>query len=103
MAHIALLRCRTSRKSSRMRPGLSLVEVLVVVTLMSVLLGTMTAIAVRLRQWDRQVRDNSLHSDQVAALAESLRSDANSGAELKLLSKDTLAIEDANQREIRYT
>src|SRR5262249_27730876 len=100
MAYIAPLHRPVSRKILRMRRGLSLVEVLVVVTLMSMLLATMTAIAVRMRQWDRQVRDNSLHSDQVAALAESLRSDASSGAEVKLVSKDTLAIEDADQREI---
>jgi len=103
MSPIALLRRRYAHPRSRVRSGLSLVEVLVVVALMSVLLATMTSIAVRLRQWDRQMRDNSVHSDQLTALAESLRSDATSGAELKLVSKDTLAIEGTDRRETRYT
>ena len=74
-----------------------------VATLMSMLLATLTTVAIRLRQWDRQMRDNGVHGDQVAALADSLRADASGGTELKLLSKDTLVIENTDKHEICYT
>src|SRR5262245_65044424 len=100
MVHIPPSHLGSARKSARR--GLSLVEMLVVVTLMSMLLATLTTIAVRLRQWDRQIRDNSVHGDQIAALADSLRADAGGGTDLKLLSPDTLVIENTEKREIRY-
>src|SRR5262249_35407527 len=98
-----LFQSGATRNRTRSRCGVSLVEMLVVVTLMSMLLATITTVAVRLRQWDRQMRDNSFHGDQVAALADALRTDAGDGTDLKLLSKDTLVIENADKREVRYT
>ena len=81
---------------------MSLVEVLVVATLVSILFTVIVTLAVHLRQWDRQVRGHSLHANQLADLAETLRADLRRATSVSQPDKKTVAIVGPDNREIRY-
>jgi type II secretory pathway pseudopilin PulG len=91
-----------ARKRSAARRATTLVELLVVTTLMTIVLAIVTTLAVRLRQWDRQVREHGQHINQLAALAEAIRADARHASKVVLPEKTTIAIGDSDGREIRY-
>jgi type II secretory pathway pseudopilin PulG len=84
------------------RRATTLVELLVVVTLVTMLLAIVGSLAVHLRQWDRQVRDHSQHGNQLANLAETLRADVRRATSVALPAKNTVAIVGPQNREIRY-
>jgi type II secretory pathway pseudopilin PulG len=90
------------RKNAHGRRATTLVEMLVVVTLLTILLGIVGSLAVHLRQWDRQVRDHSLHGNQLANLAETLRADVRRATGVTLPEKNIVAIVGPEGREIRY-
>jgi len=81
---------------------MSLVEVMVVVALSSILLGVAMSLAVSLQQWDSRFRDHLVCSDQLAQLADSIRSDIRAAANVSLPTKDSLVISAIDQSEIRY-
>ena len=97
-----LVACPGFRKNSRGRRATTLVELLAVTTLVAILLSIVVTLAVRLRQWDRQVRDHSQHANQLADLAESIRTDVRRATSVTLPEKNIIAIEGPDSREARY-
>ena len=81
---------------------MSLVEVMVVVTLSSILLGVVISLAVSLQQWDRRFRDHGVRSDQTARLAEAIRADVRRATDVSLPAKEILSVAAHDQQEIRY-
>ena len=75
---------------------------MVVVALSSILLGVAVSLAISLQQWDGRFRDRLVSSDQLAELAESIRSDIRAAANVSLPTKDSLVISAIDQSEIRY-
>jgi prepilin-type N-terminal cleavage/methylation domain-containing protein len=101
------LDCRTTtyatkRQACRFRRAMTLVEVMVVVSLSSVLLGVVITVAVGLQQWDSRFREHAVHGDQLARLAEAIRSDIRQATDVSLPGKDVLAIAAANGIKISY-
>jgi type II secretory pathway pseudopilin PulG len=90
------------RMNSRNRRATTLVELLVVVGLMSIMFSIVVLLAVRLRQWDHQVRDYSLHGNQMATLAEAIRADVRRAKSVTMPEKKTITVIGADSREIRY-
>jgi type II secretory pathway pseudopilin PulG len=90
------------RKNGHGRRATTLVELLVVVTLVTILLSIVGSLAVHLRQWDRQVRDHSQHGNQLANLAETLRGDVRRATSVTLPEKNTVAIAGPASSEILY-
>jgi type II secretory pathway pseudopilin PulG len=93
---------RGIRKNGQWRRATTLVELLVVVTLVTMLLAIVGSLAVHLRQWDRQVRDHTQHGNQLSNLAEALRTDVRRATSVTLPKKNTVAIAGPENREIRY-
>jgi type II secretory pathway pseudopilin PulG len=103
MQYESLLTNRAAfRKHYHGRRAMSLVEVLVVATLVSILFTVIVTLAVHLRQWDRQVRGHSLHTNQLANLAETVRADVRRATSVSQPDKNTVAIVGADNRDIRY-
>jgi type II secretory pathway pseudopilin PulG len=94
-------RLRVGRLRHR-RAATTLVEVLVGITLVSLLLSIVGTVAVRLRQWDRQMRDRSQYGDQFVKLSESMRADIRRATGVTQPDKKTIAITTSDYREIRY-
>jgi type II secretory pathway pseudopilin PulG len=97
-----LVACPGFRKNSRGRRATTLVELLAVTTLVAILLSIVVTLAVRLRQWDRQVRNHSQHADQLADLAEAIRVDVRRATSVTLPEKNVIAIAGPDSREARY-
>jgi type II secretory pathway pseudopilin PulG len=91
-----------SRENSRGRRATTLVELLAVTMLVAILLSIVVTLAVRLRQWDRQVRDHSQHANQMADLAEAIRTDMRRATTVALPEKNIIAIAGPDSRETRY-
>jgi len=79
-----------------------LVEVMVAVTLTSILLGVVISLMVALRQWDRRVRDHSVQTEQLAQLAETLRADIRQAVDVSLPVKETLIVVAPGSNPVRY-
>lgn len=94
--------CPTTRKLNRGRRATTLVEMMVVVTLVSILLSVVGTLAIRLRQWDRQVRNHSQHGNQLALLAAKIRGDVRQATSITQPAKNIVAITNLDSREIRY-
>jgi type II secretory pathway pseudopilin PulG len=71
----AKMTTRRRNKRRNPRPGLSLVEMMVVITLSSMLVGIVVTLAVSLIESDRRLRNAGVTSNQLAELATMLRSD----------------------------
>lgn len=89
------------RQSCR-RAATTLIELLVVITLVSLLLSIVGTLAIRLRHWDRQMRDRSRYSDQLVKLSESMRTDIRRATSVTQPDKKTIAVTSSDHREIRY-
>jgi prepilin-type N-terminal cleavage/methylation domain-containing protein len=89
-------------RNSHNRRAMTLVELLVVVGLVSIVFSIVVLLAVRLRQWDHHVRDHSLHANQMATLADTIRADLRHATSVTLPEKKTVAIASSDRREIRY-
>ena len=82
---------------------MTLVEVSVVVVLLSILLGIVIPLAISLRQWDERFRDHSLHSGQLARLAETIRADIRQATGVSLADKKILVIKSSDENnQTRY-
>lgn len=90
------------RTNCRRRRAMTLVELLVVTTLVSILMAVVGTLAVHLRQWDRHVRDHSQHGTQLTNVAEMIRADIRRATGVTRPEKKILAITAADGREIRY-
>jgi type II secretory pathway pseudopilin PulG len=91
-----------SRKLNRARRATTLIEMMVVVTLVSILLSVIGTLAIRLRQLDRQVRDRIQHGNQLALLAATIRGDVRQATSVTLPAKNIVAISGSDNRDIRY-
>ena len=90
------------RKNGRRRSATTLVELLIVTTLVSILMAVVGTLAVHLRQWDRHVRDHSQHDTQLTNLAETIRADIRLATSITQPEKKILAITGPDGRQIRY-
>jgi prepilin-type N-terminal cleavage/methylation domain-containing protein len=82
--------------------GMSLVEVMVVVTLSSLVAGIAISMLVTLQRWDARLRDHGVRSDQWLRLAESLRTDIRRGEEVSLPSDRSLRVRLAEGGYVLY-
>jgi hypothetical protein len=90
------------QRSCAKRCATTLVELLVVTTLVSILLAVVGTLAIRLRQWDRHVRDHSQHNSQSTSLAAAIRADIRRATGVTRPEKNVVAIAGPDGREIRY-
>lgn len=103
MQHKSLLLGRPRvRKNCRRRCATTLVELLVVTTLVSILMAVVGTLAVHLRQWDRHVRDHSRQSSQLTDLAEAIRADIRRATNVTRPEKKIIAITGTDSRVVRY-
>jgi len=90
------------RTKDRNRRGTSLVELMAVAALVSILFGIVAALAINLRHWDRRVREHSVRANQLASLAETVRTDLRRASSVSQIDKKVVAINGPGKREIRY-
>ena len=81
---------------------MTLIEVVVVVALASILCGVAMSLLIGLRDWDRNMRQQSIQNEQLMRLSEMMRTDIRLAAEVSLPSNDAIIIRDSNQKQIRY-
>jgi hypothetical protein len=84
------------------RNALMLVEVMVVVTLTSIMMGVVISLMIGLQRWDQSFRDRAVQSEQLARLAESVRTDIRSGADVSLPGTHVLQITGQGRGAARY-
>ena len=82
----------TTNFNRRRRRAFTLVEVLVVVALSSLLLGVVISVVQGLIRRDQATRAGSPRNEQLAALAEVLRTDIRRGSDVSLATDDTLLV-----------
>src|SRR4051812_39199835 len=92
-----------SREIVRARSAMTLLEVMIAVTLASILLVAATGLLVRLQQWDHRVRQSSVRVDQSVRLKEAIRSDVQRATNVAVPSKNVLMVSGAEKHETRYT
>jgi len=81
---------------------MTLIEAMVVVTVMSLIVGVALSLLVSLRNWDRTARDRNARNDQLIRLAEMLRTDIREAREVSMPSERTLLIEQPDNQRIEY-
>jgi prepilin-type N-terminal cleavage/methylation domain-containing protein len=84
------------------RCGMTLIEVMVVATLTSILLGVMTSLAISLQQWDRRFRTTGLRFENQARLAEVLRSDVRNADNVSVPEKGAFILTSHDHYQKRY-
>jgi hypothetical protein len=84
------------------RNALMLVEVMVVVTLTSIMMGVVISLMIGLQRWDQSFRDRAVQSEQLARLAESVRTDIRSGADVSLPATRILQTTGQGRGATRY-
>ena len=93
-----------SERRTMGRRGLSLVEMMVVITLSSMLVGIVVTFAVSLMQSDRRMRSATVASDQLAVLAATLRSDMRLARDVTLRDNaKQLVVTFPERRRAEYT
>jgi type II secretory pathway pseudopilin PulG len=90
------------QKRERSHRATTLVEVIVVMTLVSIILAAATGLIVQLRRWDYRVRENAVVADQASRLAEAIRADVRNAVKVTKSSPTTLSIVGRNSEETRY-
>lgn len=94
------LSVRPTRRPAR---GFSLIEVLVVVTLSTVVVGTAISLLIGMQQWDRRFRGRGVECERLLELAETLRADIRSAAAVTSPAAEELLIEFGDGSEARYS
>jgi type II secretory pathway pseudopilin PulG len=82
---------------------MTLLEVMIAVTLASILLVAATGLLVRLQQWDHRVRESSVRVDQSVRLVEAIRSDIQRATNVAVTSNNVLTVSGKEKHETRYT
>ncbi len=98
----AQVRRRGPAQGGRKRRAFSLVEMLVVVALSTILLGVVMTLLQGLIKRDRGARNASLHSQQLAELAELLRTDIRRGTDVSLAGEEALIVQSSSGERIKY-
>src|SRR4051812_18207167 len=91
------------RKLQHSPRAMSLIEVMVVMTVASIVLSAATGLIVQLRRWDNRVRENVLVGDEASRLAEIIRDDIRNATNVTKTSPTVLTILGRNSEETRYT
>jgi prepilin-type N-terminal cleavage/methylation domain-containing protein len=86
----------------RGRAAMTLVEVMVAVTVMSIMLGVAISFLIGLKHWDRKVHQFGLRNEQLTRLAESIRTDIRHATDVSLPSGNALVILLPGNKETRY-
>ena len=84
------------------RQAMTLVEIMVAVTLTSVLLSVVISVTVGLQRWDSRFRNDQARRANLNQLADMIRSDVRRAAAAPVAEKDRLVLTLPDQREIRY-
>src|SRR5687768_4234832 len=84
------------------RPAFTLIEMLVVVTLSSIVMGVIVVVFVALIQKDRQVQLFGVHNERQGDLAEMIRTDIRAADDVSLAAQTVLLIEAPDRRQTRY-
>src|SRR5262245_11808707 len=93
----------TARGSCRcQRRAMTLVEVMVVSTLLAIVAGVAVTLLAAVKRWDVRLRDHGLQSEQTLRLAESIRGDVRLGTNVTLPKEDTLVVDLADGRRVSY-
>jgi prepilin-type N-terminal cleavage/methylation domain-containing protein len=93
------LNCRQRRMD---RPAFTLIEMLVVVTLSSIVMSVIVAVFVALIQKDRQVQRFGIHNERQGDLTEMIRTDIRAADDVSLAAQTVLLIEAPDKRQTRY-
>jgi hypothetical protein len=81
---------------------MTLPEVIVAVTLSSIVLSVLISFTIALKQRDRTIRSFGVESERRRELAELLRTDIRDAVDVSLPSKTTLVVKRPGDSEIRY-
>jgi hypothetical protein len=92
----------SGRSAAQRVRGTTLIEMMVVVTLTTLLLGVVITFAFNLRRWDFQTRNHGLHLDQLQRLSESIRGDTGQAVAVSLVGANTLVITNTDKAETLY-
>jgi prepilin-type N-terminal cleavage/methylation domain-containing protein len=105
MSHLPATRAERRhgyRQGTAGRSAFTLIEILVVVTLSSIVMSVIAAVFVALIQKDRQVRLFGVHNERQGDLAEMIRTDIRAADDVSLAAQTVLLIEAPEKRETRY-
>jgi type II secretory pathway pseudopilin PulG len=86
----------------RQRAAFTLIEMAVVTALSALLLGVVISLAQGLLRWDRMSVARGLHGEQLAELAELLRTDIRRGTDVLLSANGPLVVVSSTGEQIRY-
>ena len=89
-------------KRRRFPAGVTLVEAMVVITVSSVILAMAVALAVSLKQADRNLRLHGVQNARLIELAERLRSDIRQGSDVSQPVGGVLLVSTARGGQLRY-
>jgi prepilin-type N-terminal cleavage/methylation domain-containing protein len=84
------------------RAAFTLVEMVVVVALSAVLLGIVISLAQSLMRWDQLSHTRGVRGEQLAELAELLRTDVRHGTDLLIVAGGPLVVTSSAGKQIRY-
>ena len=90
------------RRRQAKSAAMTLLEVMVVTTVSSLLLGTIVSFAIALKRMDRNVRLADIESERLLELAETIRTDIRQGTDVSLPASNQLVITTAGGGERRY-
>jgi prepilin-type N-terminal cleavage/methylation domain-containing protein len=91
-----------SLQNQRGRAAFTLVEMVVVITLSAVVFGIVVPLAESLMRRDQISRTRGLHGEQLADLAELIRTDIRHGTDASLDAGDSLVVTTSEGAPIRY-
>jgi prepilin-type N-terminal cleavage/methylation domain-containing protein len=91
-----------SLRNLRGRAAFTLVEMMVVIALSAVVLGIVVSLAQGLMRWDQLSRTRGLQGEQLAELAELLRTDIRHGTDASLAAGGSLVVTSSEGEQIRY-
>lgn len=93
----------SERRGIRKRRGaMTLVEVLVVSTLITVVAGVAVTLLAAVKRLDVRLRDHGVRTDQALRLAESIRGDIRLGTEVSLPTVDSLLVDMGGGERVSY-
>ena len=93
---------RFGQNRACVRRGTSLGEVMVVMTVSTILLGVAVSLLTGLRKWDRELRESNVQRDHLLRLTETLRKDVRGGIEVSAPAEGVLLIRSPDGIRIQY-
>jgi type II secretory pathway pseudopilin PulG len=90
------------RRNRRRRGAMTLIEVMVVGTLLTIVAGVAVTLLAAVFRLDQRVRDHGVRTEQALRLAESIRGDIRQGTNVSLPTADSLVVETADGGRVSY-